>query len=295
MIDMGFIDIHVHVRKRPGPLRGGKQSYITPQQLIKRYDELGIEKGVLLPGVNPECSVQIQSNEEILEIVEAYPDRFIPFCNIDPRAVSNSPDAPLDELLNYYREMGCKGVGEVAANLPFLHPLVQNLFKHVQKVGFPLTFHIAPQIGGAYGLYDDPGLPQLERCLQLFPNLKFLGHSQPFWAEISQLETPADRYGYPKYPVKEEGVVPKLMRRYQNLYGDLSAYSGYNALARDPSYAVQFLTEFQDRLLFGTDIVAPDTPAPLTDFLLKLLNEGQISEKIFRKIARENALKLLKL
>ncbi|MEM2560997.1 MAG: amidohydrolase family protein [Candidatus Bathyarchaeia archaeon] len=292
---MGFIDIHVHVRKRPGPLRGGKQSYITPQQLIKRYDEIGIERGVLLPGVNPECSVQIQSNEEILEIAEAYPDRFIPFCNIDPRAISNAPDAPLDELLNYYREMGCRGIGEVAANLPFLHPLVQNLFKHVQKVGFPLTFHVAPQIGGAYGLYDDPGLPQLERCLQLFPNLKFLGHSQPFWAEISQLETPADRYGYPKYPVKEEGVVPKLMRRYQNLYGDLSAYSGYNALARDLVYAVQFLTEFQDRLLFGTDIVAPDTPAPLADLLLKLLNEGQISEKIFRKIARENALKLLKL
>lgn len=291
---MTFIDIHVHARKKPGQLRGGKQSYITPQQLIKRYDEIGIEKGVLLPGVNPECSVQIQSNEEVIEIAEIYPDRFIPFCNIDPRAVSNSPDAPLEDLLNYYREVGCKGVGEVAANLPFLHPLVQNLFKHVQKAGFPLIFHIAPQIGGAYGLYDDPGLPQLERSLQLFPNLKFLGHSQPFWAEIGRLETPADRYGYPRYPIHEEGVVPKLMRRYPNLYGDLSAYSGYNALARDSEYAIRFLTEFQDRLLFGTDIVLPDTPTPLAEFLLKLLNEGQISEKIFRKIARENALKLLK-
>jgi predicted TIM-barrel fold metal-dependent hydrolase len=288
-----FIDIHVHVRKRPAPLRHSKQAYIAPQQLIERYDKLGIERGVLLPGVNPECSVQSQSNEEVLEIAELYPDRFIPFCNIDPRAVTNSADAPLDELLNYYREMGCKGVGEVAANLPFLHPMVQNLFRHVQKVGLPLTFHIAPQIGGVYGLYDDPGLPQLERCLQLFPKLKFLGHSQPFWAEIGRLETPADRYGYPKYPVKEEGVVPKLMRRYQNLYGDLSAHSGYNALARDPEYAVQFLTEFQDRLLFGTDIVTPDTEAPLVDFLLKMLNEGQISEKVFRKIVRENALKIL--
>ena len=83
------------------------------------------------------------------------------------------------------------------------------------------------------------------------------------------------------------------MRRYQNLYGDLSAHSGYNALARDPEYAVQFLTEFQDRLLFGTDIVTPDTEAPLVDFLLKMLNEGQISEKVFRKISRENALKIL--
>ncbi|MFQ6095950.1 MAG: amidohydrolase family protein, partial [Candidatus Bathyarchaeia archaeon] len=120
-----------------------------------------------------------------------------------------------------------------------------------------------------------------------------LAHSQPFWAEIGQLETPADRYGYPKYPVKKEGVVPKLMRRYPNLYGDLSANSGYNALARDPEYAVQFLTEFQDRLLFGTDITSLDTPTPLVDFLLSLYNKNKISKEVFRKIARENASRVL--
>ena len=288
-----FIDIHVHVRKIPGPPRDGKQAYATPEQLLKRYDEIGVEKAVLLPGTNPECAYGLQSNEEVIEIAEKYPDRFIPFCNVDPRAMTNSPDAPLGEMLGYYKDMGCKGIGEVCANLPFLHPLVQNLFKHVEEVGFPLIFHIAPQIGGVYGLYDDPGLPQLERCLQMFPKLRFLGHSQPFWAEIGKLETPADRYEYPKYPIKEEGVVPKLMRRYPNLYGDLSAYSGYNALARDPDYAVRFLDEFQDRLLFGTDICAPDTPTPLVDFLLDLRESGKISEEVFWKIARQNAVKLL--
>ena len=288
-----FIDIHVHVRKIPGPPRDGKQAYATPEQLLKRYDEIGVKKAVLLPGTNPECAYGLQSNEEVIEIAEKYPDRFIPFCNVDPRAMTNSPDAPLGEMLGYYKDMGCKGIGEVCANLPFLHPLVQNLFKHVEEVGFPLIFHIAPQIGGTYGLYDDPGLPQLERCLQIFPKLRFLGHSQPFWAEIGKLETPADRYEYPKYPIKEEGVVPKLMRRYLNLYGDLSAYSGYNALARDPDYAVRFLDEFQDRLLFGTDICAPDTPTPLVDFLLDLRESGKISEEVFWKIARQNAVELL--
>ncbi len=82
--------------------------------------------------------------------------------------------------------------------------MVQNLFRHAEKLGLPVTFHIGPQIGGCYGLYDEPGLPQLERTLQKYPGLYFLGHSQPFWAEISQLETPADRYGYPGYPVKKE-------------------------------------------------------------------------------------------
>lgn len=288
-----FIDIHVHVRRIPGPPHENGKRYATPDQLLKRFDDLNIEKAVLLPNVNPECAYVPQSNEEIIEIAEEYPTRFIPFCNVDPRAMTNSADAPLGDILRYYRNRGCKGIGEICANLPFLHPMVQNLFKHVQDVGFPLTFHIAPQIGGAYGLYDDPGLPQLERSLQIFPKLRFLAHSQPFWAEIGQLETPADRYGYPKYPVKKEGVVPKLMRRYPNLYGDLSANSGYNALARDPEYAVQFLTEFQDRLLFGTDITSLDTPTPLVDFLLSLYNKNKISKEVFRKIARENASRVL--
>ena len=291
-----FIDIHVHTRKYPGPSRlDGRQAYATPEYLIERYDKLGIEQAVLLPGLGSECSLIPQSNQEIGEICREYPGRFIPFCNVDPRAMSNSADSPLDHLLGYYKDQGFKGIGEVTANLPFLHPMVQNLFKHVEKVGFPLTFHIAAQIGNIYGLYDDPGLPQLERSLQRFPKLKFFAHSQTFWAEMGRLRTPADRYGYPNYPIDEEGVVPTLFRRYENLYGDLSAGSGCNALKRDRDYAVQFLTEFQDRLMFGTDICAPDTPTPLVDFLIELRDEKLISEEVFNKIARENAKRLLEL
>ena len=37
------------------------------------------------------------------------------------------------------------------------------------------------------------------------------------------------------------GVVPRLLREYDNLYADLSAHSGYNALKRDPAFARKFL------------------------------------------------------
>ncbi len=288
-----FIDIHVHVRLYPGPMRAGKQAFASPQQLLERYDAIGVEKAVLLPGVSPECSYHPQNNMEMLQVCKEYPGRFIPFCNIDPRSMSNSAKAPLHEMLSFYKDNGFKGIGELTANLPFQDPRVQNLFKHAQTVGFPLTFHMAAQIGGMYGLYDDPGLPQLELSLQAFPSLVFLAHSQTFWAEMAPLETPADRYGYPRYPLREEGVVPKLFRRYPNLYGDLSAGSGCNALKRDPAYAIKFLNEFQDRLLFGTDICEPNTPTPLVDFLLELRGSGKISETVFQKIARENAIKLL--
>ncbi|MFH1903255.1 MAG: amidohydrolase family protein [Candidatus Omnitrophota bacterium] len=289
-----FIDVHGHAYRRPYPGPDNKPVFSTPQQLLKRYEELGIEQAFLLPLVSPEVYLP-QSNEEILEIAEIFSGRFIPFCNIDPRAITNSPDAPLGDLLRYYRDCGCKGIGEVMPNMPFLHPLVQNLFKHVQDVGFPLIFDSTDRIGGTYGLYDDAGLPQLERCLRKFPKLIILGHGPAFWSEIGALDTPAERAGYPKYPVKEEGAVPKLFRKCQNLYGDLSAGSGYNALARDPEYAVRFINEFQDRLLFGTDICASDQPVPLADFLKDLLETRKISEITFRKIARENAVKLFAL
>ncbi|MBI2297696.1 MAG: amidohydrolase family protein [Armatimonadetes bacterium] len=288
-----FIDIHGHVQKRPGVLRGAKPCFASPEQLIARHDAVGIEQGVLLPLIHAECNYVIQGNEEVLEIAETHPGRFIPFCNVEPRMMSNSTDAPLGDLMRHYRDQGCRGLGEVCANLPFLDPLLQNLFRHAQEVGLPVTFHVAHRIGGIYGIYDEPGLPQFETTLQRYPKLRFLCHSQSFWAEMGRLRTPADRGGYPSYPIDEEGVVPQLFRRYENVYGDLSAGSGCNALNRDPDYAVQFLNEFQDRLLFGTDICAPDTPTPLVDFLLELRDAGRISASVFAKVARENAVRLL--
>jgi len=289
-----FIDIHGHAYRKPVVGVPGVPVFSTPEQLLERYEELGIEKAVLLPLIGPEFYMP-QGNEEIIGIAQDFPGRFIPFCNLHPCALTNSPDAPLGNLLRYYKDLGCKGVGEVMANLPFLHPLVQNLLRHVEEVGLPLTFDMSTRIGGCYGLYDDPGLPQLETCLQNFPRLKFLGHGPPFWAEIGQLEKPEDRAGYPRYPIKQEGAVPKLLRRYPNLYGDLSATSGYNALARDPDFAVHFLNEFNERLLFGTDICAPDQPAPLAKFLTDLRDAGKLSSAAFTNIARENAIRLLQL
>ena len=268
---------------------------MDPKAAIARQDEFEIERAVILPMVSPECAYCVQSVEEIVEIAADHAPRFIPFCNVDPRAMANSSDAPLGELLTYYRGLGCKGVGEVTANLPFEHPMVQNLFRHIQAVGLPVICHIAPSLGGAYGLYDEPGLPQLRRTLESFPDLIYLGHSQAFWAEMAPLADPADRAGRPKGPIDTEGAVPKLMRDFPNLYGDLSAGSGYNALARDEDYAVSFLDEFQDRLLFGTDLGPPANPILLPELLIKLRDAGRISQEVFNKVARANAIKLLDL
>ena len=298
-----FIDIHAHAYRRPIPF---VVQFCTAEQVIERYDEAGIEKGALLPIVNPEIYLP-QANEDILDMCEKYPDRFFPFCNIDPRALTNSADAPLDRLLRYYKDKGCRGLGEVMLNVPVMHPMVQNLFKHAQAVGLPVTIDGSDVVGGDFGLYDDPGLPQLEHTLQRFPNLIMFGHGPVFWSEIGRLETPAQRkttfrpngeqvgWNPPSGPIKEEGVVPKLLRRYPNLYGDLSDCSPLHALKRDPEYGPGFLTEFQDRLMFGTDLCAFDMPLPMGDLLIDWRDSGKITEAVFNKIARENAIRIFEL
>ena len=290
-----FIDIHGHVLREQTFPAHGRQTLATPDQLMALHDRLGIERGVILPLGNVENSVCCQSNEEALWIAANFPGRFIPFCNVDPRNYGNSWLAPLGDILKYYRDKGCKGVGEVCANLPFLDPRVQNLFKGAEEAGLPLTFHISPFQGYAYGLVDDAGLPQLEVSLQRFPNLKFFGHSQAFWCEIGALRSTEERFGYPSGKIEEEGRVPQLMRKYPNLYGDLSACSGYTALSRDPDYAARFLTEFQDRLFFGTDICCPQMTnfGRLYEFLPQLRDEGKITNEVFEKVAFRNAKRVL--
>lgn len=295
-----FIDIHAHAYRKPVPFL----RFSTVEELLKRYDELNIEKGVVLPIVSPEIYFP-QANEDILDMADAYPDRIIPFCNIDPRVLTNSPNAPLGKVLQYYKDKGCKGIGEVMLNVPLMDPLVQNLFNHAQDLDLPIIFDGSDQVGGDFGLYDDPGLPQLEHTLQRFPRLKIFGHGPIFWSEIGKLKTPGER-GYifnlkghqigrmPQGPV-EEGVVPILFRRYPNLHGDLSDFTAYNAFARDEEYGPKFMEEFSDRLFFGTDMCAPTMEVPLPALMIKWRDEGRISLDTFNKIARENAVKLLDL
>ena len=292
-----FIDVHAHCTLDPMPAYyADMQPLCTPKDLVPHYDKAGVEKGVILALCNPENFVGGMSTEEILRVCATHPDRFLPSVGLDPRGLGNSMMSKyFGDALKYYRDKGCRICGEVCANLHFLDPRMQNLFKGCEEAGLPLTFHIAADQDWLYGIIDERGLPELEICLQRFPKLRFFGHSQAFWSEIGTYETWDERAGFPQGPVKE-GAVPRLMRKYPNLYGDLSAGSGNNSLMRDPEYAGKFLTEFQDRLMFAMDICCPTGfISPLPQSLKELLRTGRITETVYRKVARENAIRELNL
>lgn len=296
-----FLDIHAHLYKYPYPIdydeKADSYHLIFPNEaeLIKMHDAMDIDRAVLLPLVSSEVYVP-QSVGEIIEICNNSNGRFIPFCNIDPRVLTNTSDAPLGFLLEFYRKQGCKGMGEVLPNMEFLDPKMQNLLYHCERVGFPVLFDLSAQRGHFYGIYDSAGLPQLERCLERFPELIFIGHGPAFWSELGVLEKEEDRFGYPKYPIYSEGSVPRLLRNYKNLWVDLSAGSGSNAMLRDDEYSICFLNEFSDRIMFGTDICyANDKGYGMTDYLIQLLTEKRISQEVFDAVSYKNAERLLNL
>jgi predicted TIM-barrel fold metal-dependent hydrolase len=130
--------------------------------------------------------------------------------------------------------------------------------------------------------------------LQKYPKLKILGHSQPFWSEIGDNVNEENRNTYVSGKV-QEGRLPYLLREYENLYCDLSAGSGANALMRDRDYAAKFIEEFSDRLMYGTDICMHGQTFPFAfdEFLTSMRESGEISEENYYKLVRGNACRLL--
>jgi len=150
---------------------------------------------------------------------------------------------------------------------------------------------------------------ELRGHAQGYPKTRFIGHADAFWANISAGY--ANDVAYPTGPVQRGGVTDKLLSDYPNLYGDLSANSGNNALYRDPEFTPGFLTRHQDKLMFGSDCSCADgngggvsqanNPGAsrlagkcVARETLTVLQKSA-SPAVFRKLAWENAHKLLRL
>jgi len=289
-----FIDIHAHAYKYQYPNENGEYMFPTPAEVMNIQNELDIEISVLLPVLGPEIYVP-QSVGEVIDMANSSNGRFAAFCNIDPRVLTNCSDAPLGKLIEHYKKLGCLGIGEVMPNIPWEDKRMQNLLRFAEMADMPIIFDMTGRREFSYGIYDKPGMPGLRYCLEKYPSLKFIGHGTSFWAELAELRNPGDILINPAYRILSEGYTVKFLREYPNLYAELSAECGYNALARDETYAPKFLTEFSDKLMFGTDISIVSQRFGTADILKGLRDNGKITAEIFEKIARGNAKRILKI
>ena len=308
-----IIDIHTHV----GDLRRVDMMdrlTVTWERLIKRLDKERIDKAVFLPlGASPESShgpFLFAPNPDVisqLKTARKYRDRIISFGNLDPRMgcagnlepdqVGNPPEADFSWIIERFIELDCAGIGEITANIAMDDPRMINMCRQCGTFGLPVLMHCTGPGRGVYGLYDEVGSPRLETLLRQSADTILIGHAPGFWAEISGNIKPENKFISPRGPIETEGSLPKLLRTHTNLYADLSANSGLNAISRDRAFGIRFLKEFQDQLLFGTDVCYGDEKGeiPTLTYLRNLLGENAIDQNVFDKITGINALKILKL
>ena len=216
---------------------------------------------------------------ELLETKVQYPARFVVgFC---PHPTWAQAPAILEAAYNMH---GVRVCGEWKFRVPFDDPRCLAIFQKAGQLKMPVVLHLDvptlpdPKTGAPVfqPLWYGGTVANLENALKACPDTIFIGHAPGFWREISG-DADTSSSPYPEGPVTPDGRLYRLFDTYANLYADMSAGSGRQALSRDSEHAVKFITRYADRLLFGRDYYEQE----LHDFLQTLPLSAEVIEKIY--------------
>ena len=223
-------DLHFHIRS---------QAAAT----VAHLDGAGITSANLL--------TRAASGDQVRALQTAAPGRFTWFCSADPSTPESV--AALSDCV----KSGARGFGEMKYHLATDGPEFRRVYALAAELRVPILIHFQEVDHFENEGRWSPGFAtSFERMLKAFPQTTFIGHADAFWANVS-----ADYHNeaaYPSGPIVRGGITDKLLSDYPNLYGDLSANSGNNALSRDPAFTADFLQRHQDKLFFGSDCSCTD-------------------------------------
>lgn len=243
-----------------------KQSPSPLESVLQEMDYMNISRSVLLPlDLTTQSAGWIVSNEEVKQLVDSAPDRFIGFASVDP----HRNDAV--EVLDYaFRELGLKGLK--------LHPSKQKFYPG-----------------------DDKLKPIYEKCLEFDKPILF--HAGMSWEPDapSKYAQPVNfeevAIAYPElriclahfgWPWVHETVM--LLLKYPNVFTDTSLLHMDNAL---DFYRQVFKTNMgplwiernlNDKVMFGTN-----SPRFKAKRLLPALEAMEFRPKTLQKILGGNA------
>jgi uncharacterized protein len=223
-------DLHFHLRQQPAAN-------------LAHLDGAGVTKANLL--------TRAAALDQIKALIAAAPGRFTWFNSYDV----SRPDA--EQVLTQAVKDGAQGFGEMKFHVAADGPELRRIYALAADLRVPILIHFQEvDHFPNEGTWATGYAKTFESMLKAYPKTTFIGHADAFWANVS-----ADYHNeaaYPSGPVKRGGVTDKLLGDYPNLFGDLAANSGNNAMSRDAEFTTDFLKRHQNKLIFGSDCSCAD-------------------------------------
>jgi predicted TIM-barrel fold metal-dependent hydrolase len=236
-----IIDIHQHVGYSGRP----------DEVLLTHQRAMGVTTTILLPagrtvtrpsthdGAANGLQAQALGNDACYAFARAHPREFAFGANDVPDI-----DGATDEIARQLARGGIL-IAEQKFGVACDSPEMQAIYRLAETHRVPVLMH------WQFGMYNH-GLERFGSMLEKFPRVTFIGHAQTWWANIDANHRDQTVL-YPKGPVTPGGLTDRYLRDYPNMFGDLSAGSGLNALTRDEAFTRDFLSRHQDKLLYGSD------------------------------------------
>ena len=240
-------DSHFHIRKQP-------------EANIAHLDGSGIAEALLL------TFLQHTPVDDVKTLQAKYPGRFPDFA-----ASTDVTKSDIDKLLTDAVKAGAAAFGEIKYHVAADGPEMRRMYALAAELNVPILIHfqdvpdkLPPAIRATIPAWRaslseggfNTGFKRFDVILKGFPKTRFVGHANAFWANISA--DYANQENYPSGPIVRGGITDRWLSDYPNLFGDLSANSGNNALTRDPSFTGDFLKRHADKLIFGSDCACTD-------------------------------------
>jgi predicted TIM-barrel fold metal-dependent hydrolase len=223
-------DLHFHLRPQP-------------EANLAHLDGAGVTKANLLTRNN--------AAEPVKVMAATAPGRFTWFNSYDV----SQPDA--ERVLAQAVKDGAQGFGEMKFHVAADGQEYRRIYALAADLGVPILIHFQEvDHFPNEGTWATGFAGTFESILKAYPKTIFIGHADAFWANVSA--DYRNDAAYPSGPVARGGVTDKWLGDYANLFGDLAANSGNNALSRDPAFTTDFLKRHQDKLLFGSDCSCSD-------------------------------------
>jgi predicted TIM-barrel fold metal-dependent hydrolase len=234
-------------------------------------------------GVSNGLQAQCLGNDACFRLARAHPKAFAFGAN----EVPDVPDAA-GEIERYLRR-GARLIAEQKFGVECDSTEMQKIYRLARAHKVPVLMH------WQFEMYNY-GFERFYKMLEQYPTVNFIGHAQTWWGNIDRNHHDQSVM-YPKGPVTAGGPTDRYLSDFPNMFGDLSAGSGLNALTRDEDFTRDFLVRHQNKLLFGSDCTdavgsGAGCQGAQTVAAIRRLSANR---EIERKLLYGNARKLLRL